>query len=169
MARWTCRYAAYGSNLHPMRIQERTPSARLLGPGLLEGFGLRFHKRSVDGSAKCNVAAHGDGVHVAVYEMSSDDKRLLDAIEGVGRGYASGTVDVSEFGACAIYIAELSHIDETLRPYDWYRDLVVLGCREMNFPANYHDRIVALATTTDPDQKRSELNRRLVDRIRNGT
>ena len=35
-------YAAYGSNLHPVRLRERVPSAELLGTGVLEGRELRF-------------------------------------------------------------------------------------------------------------------------------
>lgn len=39
-------YFAYGSNLHPLRLQRRTPSARLAGLAVLEGHvlrGARYH------------------------------------------------------------------------------------------------------------------------------
>ena len=95
------RYAAYGSNLHPFRIKERVPSARLLGPAFHAGLGLRFRKLGVDQSAKCTIDLSGSGVHFAVYEMSIADKCVLDRIEGVGRGHVVGTVNLQRFGECA--------------------------------------------------------------------
>ncbi len=64
------------------------------------------------------LAGHS-GVHVAIYELSAEDKEILDEIEGIGRGYAHGIVDVPGFSDCATYIAEATHIDESLPPYAW--------------------------------------------------
>jgi hypothetical protein len=33
------------------------------------------------------------------------------------------------------YIARTSHVDATLRPADWYREVVVAGAREHGLPA----------------------------------
>ena len=38
-------YAAYGSNLHPVRLSARVRAARLLGAGSVTGWELRFNKR----------------------------------------------------------------------------------------------------------------------------
>ena len=160
------RYAAYGSNLHPIRLTERLPSARLVGPGFLPRQTLEFHKRSVDESAKCTLVDGGEGAYVAIYEISANDKARLDEIEGVGSGYSDKVVDVPGFSACATYIAQPTHIDTGLKPYCWYRDLVVLGCRFHGFPDSYIDRIAGVASAADPDADRSATNDALLARIR---
>jgi len=160
------RYAAYGSNLHPLRLMERIRSARLLGSGFIAGHGLHFNKKSVDKSGKCSIAEAGPGVYVAVYEMSADDKSTLDGIEGVGCGYSDEVIDVPGFSACATYIVEDSYLDNIQMPYDWYRELVLLGCRHQRFPEEYVDRIIAIETKADPDSARNAKNWQLIERIR---
>ena len=91
---------------------------------------------------------------MAVYEISLADKQQLDMIEGVGKGYACITVDVPGFSQCTTYIAEDSHRDPDARPYDWYREIVLLGCRELGLPREYILRIEAVRTIRDPDHTR---------------
>lgn len=88
-------YAAYGSNLHPLRLRERVASARLIGTHFLADWSLRFHKRSRDKSAKCNIDAGGSGIYVAVSDISVADMRTLDGIEGLGSGYSEAIDAVS--------------------------------------------------------------------------
>ena len=71
-------YFAYGSNLHPVRLLERVPSAQLVG-GMLSWsqHRLAFHKKSQDGSSKCNLVHTGeesDEVYGAIYQMDSAHK-----------------------------------------------------------------------------------------------
>ena len=159
------RYAAYGSNLHPVRLGDRLPTSRLIGPGWLPGYSLSFAKRSVDGSGKCTIERGGDGVYVAVYEISQRDKERLDEIEGVGCGYATLEVDIPGFSLSESYIAEPSHTVPDARPYDWYRELVLLGCRYHGFPEQYIGRIEGHAADYDPDAVRREVNRQLINRM----
>ena len=159
------RYAAYGSNLHPVRLTERLSSAQLVGPAFVPGRTLEFHKRSIDGSAKCTIVEGGEGVHVAVYDISIDDKHRLDEIEGVGRGYSDETIDVPGFGLCATYVAEPTHVVTDLGPYRWYQALVVQGCRFHGFPASYIARIAGVASVEDPDDARRVTNDALVARL----
>lgn len=161
----TLRYAAYGSNLHPARLQLRTPSARLLGTSLHNNYSMRFHKRSVDGSGKCGLFRGSTGVHFAVYEMSVDDKLALDDIEGTGSGYEQIEIELDGFGECFTYSPSLSHVDSDLVPYDWYRELVVLGCREHGFPQDYVNSISRTGAVTDPDEQRAALNWRLAESL----
>lgn len=127
---------------------------------------MHFHKRSVDESGKCSILTQGSGVHVAVYEISVGDKRRLDRIEGVGSGYTDEIVDVPGFSDCATYKAEGSYVEGGLKPYDWYRELVLLGCRYHGFPDDYMDRIAMFATQTDPDAERHRQNWQLIERAR---
>lgn len=160
------RYAAYGSNLHPLRLNERIPAARLLGTGNVRGWCLQFHKRSEDGSGKCNILLPGDGVYVAIYEMHEADKRKLDKIEGVGTGYRDATIGVPEFGHCHTYLGSSSYLCNDLAPYDWYKEMVLLGCRKLDFPAFYTSAVDAVAASPDPDETRSRRQWQTVERMR---
>jgi hypothetical protein len=161
-------YAAYGSNLHPLRLRERVPLARFLGSSWLDGWSLNFHKRSVDGSAKCNIVPGGSGVAIAIYELQPGCKHTLDGIEGVGQGYHCEQLDAPGFGPCFAYIAADSHIDRSLQPYDWYVQLVVLGCKRLGLPASYIASIQEIITTIDPDPERRRVNRIMVEKLKMG-
>lgn len=145
-------YAAYGSNLHPQRLAKRISSAALVGTSFLSDWSLHFHKRGADGSGKGNVLSGGDGVHVAVFEISAADKLILDGIEGAG--YTAASLEVPKFGDCVSYFADASHIEATLQPYDWYKKLVMIGAQAHGFPASYMARIDSIATCQDPDSDR---------------
>lgn len=161
-------YAAYGSNLHPLRLGERAPSARFLGSSWLDDWSLSFHKKSVDGSAKCNIVPVGSGVAIAVYDLGPGCKNALDAIEGVGHGYECELIDVPGFGLCFAYIAADSHIDLSIQPYDWYVELVVLGCKTLGLPATYTAGIQEVGTTSDPDPERRRANWNIVEKLKQG-
>ncbi|MCA9052552.1 MAG: gamma-glutamylcyclotransferase [Planctomycetaceae bacterium] len=157
-------YAAYGSNLHPLRLRKRTPSARLLGTDHVQGMALRFHKRGRrDGSGKCNLVASRDSiVHVAVFEVALADMAQLDAIEGAGQGYRREEIVVTRFGRCTTYIAEQAHIDDSLAPFCWYRDLVLAGAELHRFPDEYRDQIQSIDVIRDPDRFRHDEHQRLL-------
>lgn len=158
-------YLAYGSNLHPRRLQRRTPSARLVGTVRLAGWALRFNKRSVDGSAKCNVvaAAADAAVHCAVFAIDGHHLPALDQAEGAG--YAVRRLRIPEYGRVFIYVARPHYVDERLAPYRWYRDLVVAGARYHGFPHGYVEALAAVAATADPDAARARRQRCLVSAI----
>ena len=164
----TLRYAAYGSNLHPRRLSLRIASARLLGTAFLEDWSLHFHKRSQDGSAKCTIREGGNGVHVAVFQLSRSDKAELDKIEGVGDGYSELLLDVPGFGACHSYIAADTHTDTALQPYDWYKELVLAGARLHGFPGDYIAQIEHTLICEDQDIRRRHAMREVVRAVRAG-
>jgi hypothetical protein len=127
---------------------------------------LRFHKRSLDRSAKCNIVA-GDGIiHVAVYDLERRERARLDRIEGVGNGYSLATIQARDYGDCFTYVASPSHIDDMLRPYSWYKELVLAGCAALGFPDDYISMIRNVATIRDPDETRHMENMQIVDRAR---
>ena len=145
-------YAAYGSNLHPLRLTKRISSTQLIGTAFVAGWSLHFHKRSNDKSAKCNIVLGSVGIHVAVFDISAADKVTLDGIEGAG--YSGITLNVPEFGDCSSYIADESYIDDSLAPYDWYKELVLVGARMHGFPDEYVKRVHSIPACQDPDSKR---------------
>lgn len=155
----TIRYLAYGSNLHPARIGARLGSVAALGSTRLSGWALRFHKSGADGSGKCNLIADPAALaYGAVYDISLADKRRLDAIEGLGNGYLEESIELAVFGEARVYLAERSHIDDRLMPYDWYQAFVVRGARHHRLPAAYIDQISAIEVVRDPDEARRSRN-----------
>ena len=159
------RYAAYGSNLHPLRLSRRIASAKLIGTAFLPDWSLRFHKRSVDASGKCSIQRGSSGVHFAIYDISQSHKRILDKIEGVGSGYEMVSLTIPQYGQCFSYTASETHIDDTLEAYDWYRALVLAGARALGFPNDYVEGIVGAPSRRDPDAARHQEMWGLVDLI----
>ena len=158
-------YAAYGSNLHPLRLAERIPLSQHLGTSHVPGWSLQFHKRSNDGSAKCNILRPGAGVYVAIFEMREIEKEKLDRIEGLGTGYEDCMINVPGFGSCFTYLGSVSHICDELMPYDWYKEIVLLGCRKLDFPRSYAATIEDIIACPDPDENRSREQWQIVDRL----
>lgn len=161
-------YFAYGSNLHPLRLKARTPSCQALAPSRLSGYRLYFHKRGQDGSGKCNAVYTGnadDCVHGVVYTLSAAEKQRLDHVEGLGRGYDEATLEL-KIGDNAhrifLYLADPNYIDDTLKPFDWYKAFVIEGCRIHRLPRRYVEEIRRVETISDPDSIRANENRRLL-------
>lgn len=161
-------YFAYGSNLNLQRLRNRTPSCVALGVAKLTGYRLCFHKRSPDGSGKCNILHTGvraDRVYGVLYRLEAREKPLLDNAEGVGGGYNTGRVRVrvadTEIQA-STYFADRDYIDNTLRPYDWYKGLVVSGARMHNLPEPYILQIEQREAVADLDVSRAQLHWRIV-------
>jgi len=162
----TIHYLAYGSNLHPARIGERLGPITSLGKTELTGWGLRYHKSSADGSGKCNLVMESTEVaYGAVYEISCADKDRLDIIEGVGNGYRDVRIELPLFGDVWVYLAEPSHIDDELTPYDWYHAFVVHGARHHQFPENYIAEISNVVSVRDRDEQRRSRNLAILESI----
>lgn len=156
-------YFAYGSNLHPLRLGARVPSAELLGVAVLPGRELRFCKRSVDGSAKCTVGPGRESQRVlgAVFRIAQHEKALLDKAEGLGSGYAEAWERlVVDGGSLNVfyYVAEAAHVDPDLRPYHWYKQLVLAGARYHEFAPGYVGAIESVESVEDPDAERRAAN-----------
>ena len=165
-------YLAYGSNLHPVRLIERVPSARLLGPVELPGYSVTFHKRSTDHSGKCNLAEDADVIaHGALYELDHRDLAALNEAEGVGNGYLGQLMQVTLNAAVftpLVYIAASTHVDSRLSPYDWSREMVLCGARYHGFPETYVARLAQIQALPDPDRGRSRQRWALVRRLQHG-
>ncbi len=162
---------AYGSNMPTARIQDRCPSALPLGMAELGGYELRWHKRSrKDGSGKCDIVPTDKGgatVFGVLYRIASDEKSDLDRAEGLGNGYAETEIAVHhgpDLVTAKAYIA--TDTDPTLKPYTWYRALVIAGAKEHGLPADYVARLEAVPADQDPDQKRHDKNMSLIGEVR---
>jgi hypothetical protein len=101
--------------------------------------------------------------------MHEIDKEKPGEIEGVGKGYHDSTIDVPGFGICLTYLGATSHICTALKPYDWYKEIVLLGCRKLDLPDPYISMIEAIRNGPDPDRKRSREQWQTVERLRRDT
>ena len=162
-------YFAYGSNLHPVRLLERVPSAQWVGRTELRYHRLAFQKRGSDGSSKCDLVRTGeetDGVYGAIYQMDSVHKQALDCFEGNGNGYYDSPLTVELHGkehSCFTYFAKAAHIADGLKPYHWYKELALAGAIEHGLPRDYVESIRTFESVEDPTASRRELYRALLD------
>lgn len=159
MADNVLRYLAYGSNLFTARLQSRVGPVAAIGTVALPGWDLDFSKRGADGSGKCTLLASPQAcAHGVVFEMDGAMRATLDRIEGVGKGYDVDWLDCGEFGRCYVYIAAAAHRDSTLKPWTWYRELVVAGARLHGLPAAYTAMLSTWPALPDPDRERAASN-----------
>ena len=137
------------------------PSAEFNTVATLHRHELRFHKRSMDGSAKCDAYETGDDRHSiigVVFDLTESEKPMLDTYEGLGHGYDQKVVEVVTSSGHIIeamtYYALI--IDPALKPYYWYKQHVLRGAREHGLPAEYTELIAVIDTLEDPDDSRHE-------------
>ena len=81
-------YAAYGSNMDPAQMRERCPHSPGSGTGWVEGWRLTFGGEDLgwEGSLATIVEAPGEHVYVSLYDVTTQDEKVLDAWEGADNG-----------------------------------------------------------------------------------
>ena len=128
----------------------------------LHGHEIKWHKRSRDGSGKCNVVQTSDAtavVYGVLYEIPVGERQALDKAEGLGNGYEARNGEVAFKGAARMAsIYHATDIDPSLKPYTWYKAFVVAGAKEHNLPKKYIERLVATDAMEDPDRERHARN-----------
>lgn len=153
-----CVYFAYGSNLHPLRLQARVPSASLLGVSLLPNHRLVFGKRGMDGSGKCTIMPGNtpqDIVPGALFVMHREEISSLDAAEGPDYARKSAAFDLAGRRLSAFYYEAHEYcVSDELKPFDWYRDLVVAGARFHGLPESYVATLAAVESCHDENEDR---------------
>jgi gamma-glutamylcyclotransferase len=164
---------AYGSNLCIERLHARTPGARVLAVGTVDGHGLRWHKRCPDGSAKCDAFATdagADQVWGVVYELSTADKTVLDGFEGLGEDYFEKLVRVrtaaGDVHEAIAYTANPKLITPGLRPFHWYKGFVTTGAVQHAFPLEYRRLLEAVEGQDDLNLDRHARESAVLDRAR---
>ena len=155
----TIHYFAYGSNLATPRLLQRIPEAQLHHVAILNSHRLVWHKNDKGQSGKCDIQVtdnHTDQVYGVIYQISEADKETLDYYEGHGFGYLSKHVDVTTLSGNRLQALTYYAIDIDIiqQPYHWYKEHVLRGAREHNFPAEYIAMIDAQESIDDDDKKR---------------
>ena len=115
------------------RLTDRVPSVRAVTIAQLHKHKLKFHKKSNDGSAKCDAEYTNnaeDVMYGVVFQISASEKPELDIKEGLRKGYEEKIVSViaqnGETLDAVTYYA--TNIDPSLNPYDWYKEPCLSGC-----------------------------------------
>lgn len=136
----------------------------------MPGQQLTFHKRSTTHSGKCNLVEKKGAVSYGIlYEL--DDKELdeLDRLEGFGKGYrkAISHVNINDIVYHPfLYVAESSSIDESLSPFEWYKDLVIVGAQYHGLPDTYVAGLRSVRSITDKNVIRANENQMLLNELR---
>lgn len=151
-----------------VRILERTPSAVFVTIGHIQRRRLTFNKVSTDGSGKCDIEQTDkdtDIVYGVIFRVSVKERPALEKAEGVGKGYDEQTVEVktSEGTEQAItYIA--TRKEQLLKPYHWYKALVVCGALEHSLPDNYVEWLRTVPSKEDFNVERRAKNEAIIFR-----
>jgi gamma-glutamylcyclotransferase (GGCT)/AIG2-like uncharacterized protein YtfP len=145
------------------RLKDRLKSAEFLSNAWIRGYEVRFHKISIDGSGKADLVETGnpeDIVHGVVYQFDPDDWPALDRYEGAtgnNPGYDRAGIQVHTDSGdrdVTTYLARKERVDESLKPYTWYLELIRCGAEQHGLPEDYRQRIQNTMAIPDPDEDR---------------
>lgn len=147
------RYFAYGSNMDP-RVMERTvPTAKVVGPGRLDGYRLEFNVYSDrwEGGA-ANLEADPNGrVWGVVWEMEDDDLDSLDTFSGHPTYYRREEIEVEiAEGRRQCITFRIAHQRGYVRPTNAYIARLRGAVRMQGLPPEALDIIEAAATPPSP-------------------
>lgn len=156
-------YFAYGSNMLRERISHplRVPGAMWLQIGYVSGRKIAFHKRSRDGSGKCDIpvsSCSSDRVYGVVYVVPAEEVAALDTAEAVGFGYVRASIQVLSDDrpplTAQTYLGDPAFLDPGLSPYRWYKELVLCGARQNDLPETVLKAIARVPALDDPNPGR---------------
>jgi hypothetical protein len=152
-------YFAFGSNLASPRLFQRIPAATVDCVATLEGHRLCWRKNGRDRSGKCDIDHTGNPEHLVygvIYRMSHDDKLELDTYECADFGYAHKEIEITTLQGKLIeaFTYYAIDIDHSQQPYHWYKEHVLRGALEHDFPTHYVEHIRATPSIDDHDLER---------------
>ena len=145
------------------RLTERVGSALPFSNAWIRGYEVRFRKISFDDSGKADLVETGDLediVHGVVYQFDPAEWHALDKHEGAtgnNPGYDRVPIQVHTDLSnrdVTTYLARRGRIDESLKPYTWYRDLILCGAEQHGLPEDYRRKIESIVDIPDPEENR---------------
>lgn len=152
-------YFSFGSNMSSKRLFQRINAIRI-GVAVLSNHKLCFHKYGEsDNSGKCDILLTDnkkDFVIGVVYKIDESHKKTLDKIEGLGCGYDIKIVPVVLNGTNQdVFTYFATDIDPSVKPYHWYKQHVLEGARENDFPEDYIASIENVQSVKDKNRERA--------------
>ncbi|SCY48592.1 AIG2-like family protein [Nitrosospira sp. Nl5] len=154
----TFLYFAYGANMLSRRIQDAAPSAVAMDTGFIQGHRFTFGKVSRDGSGECDIEVTNnlkDRVYGVLYKINVKDRSNLNDAEGLGT-YSEANVQVvtaTDNCPAMTYIARYKDA-APLRPYQWYKGLVIAGAVEHDLPNAYVEWLRTFEAQVDSNSAR---------------
>tara|TARA_B100001063_G_scaffold17005_1_gene13040 strand:+ start:4463 stop:4921 length:459 start_codon:yes stop_codon:yes gene_type:complete len=142
------------------RLLARLPNAKRVGTAILKGYELTFDMFFSDGSGKCSIQKTDKAdalVYGVVYEVNTDEKLTLDAIEGPGYDCVDITVELLNGQTIDTHCYIANTHDEDVLPYDWYVKHVHRGALEAGVPKAYSDAILNRPQKSDPNKERAAI------------
>jgi gamma-glutamylcyclotransferase len=152
-------YFAYGSNMLTERLRGRCGSAKVRDVARANDWALNFSKRSQDGSGKATISkATGSQVFGVVFDLDERELPELDRYEGKGYDRRDDfpvlNAGSQEPVSVVTYIASPAYINISLKPFDWYLNLVVAGALQHALPPEYVVALEATPWRADPKPER---------------
>lgn len=152
-------YFAFGSNLASRRLLQRIPEASVGCVATLGEHQLCWRKNDRGQSGKCDIDFTGVAQHLVygvVYHMTATDKLELDRYECAGFGYDHKNIEVvglqgERIDAFTYFALDIDHNQQ---PFHWYKEHVLRGALEHNFPLHYVEQIRATMSIDDHDSER---------------
>ena len=160
-------YLAYGSNLHPLRLQQRLSQCELIARIEIPSHRLYFHKRGEDNSGKCDLifSTPQDRCFGALYQIATTDAGTLDRFES-GYHRRGLTVEIAaERYQGFTYQADKPMIAPDLQPFGWYLALITSGAEFLGFSAQYLQQLERTSSRSDPHPTKAEQHRQLVRQL----
>ncbi len=154
-------YFAFGSNLSSPRLRHRLPQVEVKTVATLARHRLCWHKNDRGQSGKCDIAFTGntgDLVYGVVYRVSPAERLELDVIESNGYGYQRRDIRVMSLDGdrLDVFTYYAIDIDRDQQPFHWYKEHVLRGAIEHDFPPHYVEQIRATASIDDHDFERHQ-------------
>jgi hypothetical protein len=155
----TLKYFAFGSNLASPRLLQRIPAASVHCVAILSEHQLSWRKNGRDKSGKCDIEFTGEPEHLVygvIYRMTPAEKLELDVYECSDFGYDHKTVEVTSLQGERIeaFTYYALDIDQRQQPFHWYKEHVLRGALEHEFPLHYVEQIRATPSIDDLDAER---------------
>ena len=149
-------YFAFASNLDPERMSQHCPAHRVVGLAALRDHRLGFPRYSPQwgGGISSPQLAHGQTVWGIVYDLTDDDMRALDELEGFrGSGDQHNICD-REIVTVDLTRPDDGSIPRRVRPWMFvarpsnpsaptrqYLDAILTGARHHHLPEEYIARL----------------------------
>ena len=129
---------AYGSNMASSEMEAWCPEHRFLAPARLDGFRIELRRRSIRwrGGAADIVAAPGESVWGALYEVADGELDRLDQKEGQGFAYRQVQVELAD-GRRAVAYEVIDKEPREVPCSPEYAELVLAGARERGLPEEW--------------------------------
>ena len=135
-------YIAYGSNLKGQQMKFRCPTARVVGTSVIRNYEL-LYKGSKTGSYLTIEKKKGSVVPIAIWEVTADDEKRLDAYEGFPNFYYKENMKITlaETGKKINAFVYIMHEERRLGiPSQTYINTCRFGYAVFGFDYKYLDK-----------------------------